>query len=215
MRFLLATVVLASPGAPLLGEQSFIDTAYKSEKASFVKFFAPWCSQCTSMAHDWDTLADIYNSGDKVTIAKVDCTGPTKALCTDFNVKGYPTLRYFDPRTAKKGKEYRGKRRFMDLKQFVDDHIVSVCQASSKRGCDEAQVALIQQAQDKKTEDIEKQMADFIAESDALTAEHERAVKAYENMKLILENRRMLLAQIVHERGDAIIQHNMGFVGEQ
>jgi len=64
----------------------------------FVKFYAPWCGHCKSLAPTWDALAG--KTAGQFNVAKVDCT-IHRAVCSDFGVRGYPTLKLL-----KDGKAY-------------------------------------------------------------------------------------------------------------
>merc|ERR1712025_409870 len=75
------------------------DSAIADKDLALVKFFAPWCGHCKSMASDWVDASNAVDK-DKVLIAEVDCTGES-GLCGKHGVAGYPTLKAF-----KKGKEF-------------------------------------------------------------------------------------------------------------
>lgn len=83
----------------------------------FVKFYAPWCGHCQRLAPTWDNLAKSVEHDTSTSIAKVDCT-QHRSLCTDFEVKGYPTLLWF--KDGKKVQKYQGSRSHEDLKAFVE-----------------------------------------------------------------------------------------------
>ena len=70
------------------------------------------------MKPDWDSLASEYEGSDKVVIADVDCTAGGKPLCEKFGVKGYPTIKYFNP-PDEEGEDYKGARGLADLKKFA------------------------------------------------------------------------------------------------
>ena len=85
----------------------------------FVKFYAPWCGHCRSLAPSWKDagkrLAELEEPSYG-TMAKVDCTKHA-IVCKRFNVKGYPTLIFFS-----KGKmlKYKGNRITSSLVDFVN-----------------------------------------------------------------------------------------------
>jgi hypothetical protein len=49
------------------------------------------------MKPDWDSLGETFASSNKVVIADVDCTAGGKSLCEKYGVRGYPTIKYFNP----------------------------------------------------------------------------------------------------------------------
>ena len=73
---------------------NFKDEVAKSNH--FVMFYAPWCGHCKRLHPTWDELGKKYNKDEssEVVIAKVDCTVET-AVCSDNDVTGYPTLKFF------------------------------------------------------------------------------------------------------------------------
>jgi protein disulfide-isomerase A6 len=55
----------------------------------------------------WDELSEEYKDSSSVVIADVDCTVETD-LCSDYDVSGYPTIKYFTAETDEKGDSYSG-----------------------------------------------------------------------------------------------------------
>ena len=57
-----------------------------------VKFFAPWCGHCKKLAPHYEKLSTEGVKG--VSITEVDATVDTQ-LAKEFDVKGYPTMKWF------------------------------------------------------------------------------------------------------------------------
>ncbi|XP_046674339.1 LOW QUALITY PROTEIN: thioredoxin domain-containing protein 5 homolog [Homalodisca vitripennis] len=86
-----------------------------AEGNHFVKFFAPWCSHCQTLAPKWHALAEALKDNEEVTIAKVDCT--KNHLCSAFDVMSYPTLLWI--KDGKKVDVYQGARSPEELQEYV------------------------------------------------------------------------------------------------
>merc|ERR1712189_159752 len=82
---------------------------------TFVKFFAPWCGHCRSLAPTWDLLSTKF--AGKVKIAEVDCT-QSQSLCKRYRIDGYPTLILF--KDGKPIHEYQGGRDIKTLTNFIE-----------------------------------------------------------------------------------------------
>lgn len=103
--------------------------ASKAEAPWFVKFYAPWCGHCKSLAPTWDLMADVHKEVGDLNIGKVDCTNEaSKSLCKNFEVRGYPTLLFFPATAAPAGEgevfasqfyKYKGPRQQAALETFA------------------------------------------------------------------------------------------------
>jgi len=83
----------------------------------FVKYYAPWCGHCKSMAPDWVKLGETINKKD-VIIADYDATANYAEV---ERVEGFPTLVFYD---SQGGKEvYQGERTYDALLAFVNSKI--------------------------------------------------------------------------------------------
>uniref|UniRef100_A0A8R1HL18 Protein disulfide-isomerase n=1 Tax=Caenorhabditis japonica TaxID=281687 RepID=A0A8R1HL18_CAEJA len=105
--------VTASENVLVLTESNF-DEVINGNEFVLVKFYAPWCGHCKSLAPKYDEAADLLNGeGSTIRLAKVDAT-ENQALATKYEVRGYPTILYF-----KNGKptKYTGGR---STSQIVD-----------------------------------------------------------------------------------------------
>ncbi|XP_052899921.1 thioredoxin domain-containing protein 5 homolog [Anopheles moucheti] len=105
-----------APVSPLteLTEDTF--AKHVSSGKHFVKFYAPWCGHCTKLAPTWEELARSLEHERDIRVSKIDCT-QYRPICTDFEVKGYPTLLWIED--GKKIEKYTGPRTHDDLKQYV------------------------------------------------------------------------------------------------
>ena len=96
-----------------LTETNFDDTLKKSDYV-LVKFFAPWCGHCKTMAEDYIKLSDAVS--DSVVIAEVDATVESE-LAKRNGVSGYPTLKWF---VHGEEKDYSGGRDLDSMRDFID-----------------------------------------------------------------------------------------------
>lgn len=99
-----------------LDPSNFDSTVYAAS-AAFVEFYAPWCGFCKKLKPDYEALAASYAGDDTTLIASVDCT-KYKALCTRFEVTGYPTLKLFTGRDAEPIK-HAGARSLDGFKAWI------------------------------------------------------------------------------------------------
>ena len=99
------------------------------------------------MKPDWDSLGSDYADSKTVIIADVDCTAAGKPLCDKYGVRGYPTIKYFNP-PDEDGEDYKGGRDLAALKKFVETELGPGCSADTKENCSAEQL-----------KDLEKYMA--------------------------------------------------------
>ncbi|KFB36747.1 AGAP000044-PA-like protein [Anopheles sinensis] len=104
------------PASPLLELTEDTFAKHISSGKHFVKFYAPWCGHCTKLAPTWEELARSLEHERDIQVSKIDCT-QYRPICTDFEVKGYPTLLWIED--GKKIEKYTGPRSHDDLKAYV------------------------------------------------------------------------------------------------
>ncbi|OIW29629.1 disulfide isomerase [Coniochaeta ligniaria NRRL 30616] len=116
----LAVAVSAKSAVLDLIPNNFDDVVLKSGKPTLVEFFAPWCGHCKNLAPVYDDLAQVFEfAKDKVQIAKVDADAE-KSLGKRFGVQGFPTLKWFDGKSATPS-DYSGGRDLESLSAFITE----------------------------------------------------------------------------------------------
>ncbi|XP_066217761.1 sulfhydryl oxidase 1 isoform X1 [Saccopteryx leptura] len=90
---------LYSPSDPLtlLGADTVRGAVLGSRSAWAVEFFASWCGHCIAFAPTWKALAnDIKDWRPALNLGALDCADEANsAVCRDFNIPGFPTVRFF------------------------------------------------------------------------------------------------------------------------
>jgi len=92
------------------------------------------------MKPDWDSLGAEYKDSKTVVIGDVDCTADGKSLCEKYGVRGYPTIKYFNP-PDEEGEDYKGGRSLADLKKFAESELGPGCSVDAMENCSDAQKA--------------------------------------------------------------------------
>ncbi|GIX64903.1 disulfide isomerase [Babesia caballi] len=86
--------------------------------AVLVKFYAPWCMHCQSLAPEYEKAAkQLTEEGSEVILAELNCDS-APAVAQEFGIEGYPTLKFFRKGTPR---DYSGTRQA--------EGIVSWCKA--------------------------------------------------------------------------------------
>ena len=97
-----------------LTESMFNKEILNSESLWFVLFYAPWCGHCKAIMPDWALSA--AETDKVVNFGKLDCT-KNQSLCQNYQVKGYPTMKFF---TKGQVEDYNGGRSKSDLVAFAN-----------------------------------------------------------------------------------------------
>uniref|UniRef100_A0A6T8DDM8 Thioredoxin domain-containing protein n=1 Tax=Prymnesium polylepis TaxID=72548 RepID=A0A6T8DDM8_9EUKA len=106
----------------------------------------------------WDQLGSEYADSTSVLIGDADCTASGKDLCEEFEVRGYPTIKYFTGETGPKGEDYNGGRGFDDLKKFVEESLAQKCGVDDPSGCTEKESEFMTKWKGKPAEEIKAQL---------------------------------------------------------
>jgi len=126
------------------------------------------------MKPDWDALGTEFKDSTKVVIGDVDCTAGGKALCDKYGVRGYPTIKYFNP-PDEEGEDYKGGRDLAALKKFASTELGPGCSVDTIENCDadqkkelEKYIAMPAEERAAKLEELKKALSDGEEEHNAL-----------------------------------------------
>lgn len=99
--------------------KNFKDQVINTENEVFVKFYAPWCGHCKSMAPAWEQLADELKDVSGLFIADFDATANE---VDGVDIRGFPTLKLY-----KGGQpvDYDGGRDLESFKTFLKENSVT------------------------------------------------------------------------------------------
>ncbi|XP_069760976.1 protein disulfide-isomerase A2 [Narcine bancroftii] len=96
-------------GVLVLNKHNF-ERALKENKYLLVEFYTPWCGHCQSFAPEYTTAAgQLKNESSEFKLAKVHAM-EEKELASEFDVRSYPTLKFFKGGNRKTPADYTGKR---------------------------------------------------------------------------------------------------------
>jgi len=166
-----------------LTPQNWKSIVKDSGKGTFIKFYAPWCGHCKTLAPIWEKLGKKFKNSEAVTIAEIDCTAAGEPLCQQNGVKGYPTIKYWK-NNGKGGLDYQGGREMNDLKAFVEGTFKASCDPKTKKGCSDKEVTFIDNNINKSLEELQELLAGKEADLKAVKKEkRELEAKQKEDLK--------------------------------
>jgi len=128
------------------------------------------------MKPDWDSLADDYKDSKTVIIADVDCTAGGKPLCEKYGVRGYPTIKYFNP-PDEEGEDYKGGRTLADLKKVAESELGPGCSVDTLENCSDEQKKELETYIAMAADERAKMLEDMKTELSAAEAKHEALLK--------------------------------------
>jgi protein disulfide-isomerase A6 len=105
-----------------LDSSNFDAIAMDPTKDVLVEFYAPWCGHCKTLAPVYEKVAESLAGETDVVVAKVDAD-KHKELGSRFDVKGFPTLKFFRKSadgSAKVPEEYSSGRSGEDFVSFFN-----------------------------------------------------------------------------------------------
>ncbi|VEU23205.1 DEKNAAC104339 [Brettanomyces naardenensis] len=103
-----------------INDTNFEDVVLKSNKTTFVKFYASWCGHCKKMAPAWEALEHSYASRDNLQFVEIDGDKFNK-YSKKYNIQGFPTLKLFKSEDVSDPIDYSGARDVDSMVNFVSE----------------------------------------------------------------------------------------------
>jgi len=132
------------------------------------------------MKPDWDTLGAEFKDSTKVVIGDADCTAGGKSLCDKFGVRGYPTIKYFNP-PDEEGEDYKGGRTLDDLKKFAANELGPGCSVDTMDNCSDDQKKQLQEYIDMAADERASKLKSMKEALDAAEKAHEELLKTLQS----------------------------------
>lgn len=133
-----------------LTDSNFEQLVLNSEDIWLVEFFAPWCGHCKNLAPEWARAATELKG--KVKLGAVDAT-VHQQTAQRYQIRGYPTIKYFGPGAKSSPEDYEGGRTSSDIVTWATNkaaenapapEVVELLnQANLEEACDKKQICLI------------------------------------------------------------------------
>ncbi|RLN98790.1 hypothetical protein BBJ28_00023433, partial [Nothophytophthora sp. Chile5] len=114
----LALGVVTAGDVAVLTPDNF-DDVVDGSKNVLIKFYAPWCGHCKSLAPTYEAVATSFKKASNVVVAEVDADN-YKDLGSKFGVTGFPTLKFF-PEGSTEPEDYKGGRSEDDFVAFLNE----------------------------------------------------------------------------------------------
>lgn len=101
---------------------NFDQVAKDPTKSVLVMFYAPWCGHCKALKPKYNQVAKIYENDADVVIARIDAdNAKNKAIASQYNVHGFPTIFFFPKGEKTEPEEYKSGRDVEDFLKFVNE----------------------------------------------------------------------------------------------
>lgn len=110
--------------------------AAKAHPFVAVEFYAPWCGHCKKLEPEWaKAAAELEKQGINVVLAKADATAKSNfPLNTQYNIRGYPTIKLFKKGNVEKPCAYNGPRDYKGIvKYFVHKTTPAALELTTKK----------------------------------------------------------------------------------
>jgi len=209
MKLLISISALASLSTAFGSSVVLTQSNYEDEtngKMVFIKFFAPWCGHCKSLAPKWTDMASELVGNPTVLVGEIDCDDEND-LCEDHDIEGFPTIKWGSPDALS---DYNLDMETEEMVKFVKN-MKPQCSIANIDLCDDEKKALIESLSalsfeeiNEKVMDVEKQVKamedDFETGLESIEGDYERLDKEHQyTLKKLKDTGNIALAKSVLE----------------
>lgn len=106
------------PVLVLVGK-TFKSLVLDSEKEVLVKFYAPWCGHCKTLAPHFEEVAQRLANNPNIVIAKFDST---ENEVSNIEIQGFPTIKFWGKDKTQPPIDFNGERSADGIIQWLKDH---------------------------------------------------------------------------------------------
>ncbi|KAG8858751.1 hypothetical protein FRB96_004888 [Tulasnella sp. 330] len=115
--------VVAEQATQLIHVDNFDEVVMDENKDVFVSFTAPWCGHCKSLKPVFEKVAVAFKPESNCVLANFDAdAAPNRPIASRYDVKSYPTLKFFPKGSKDKvAEDYNGGRSEAELVAFMNE----------------------------------------------------------------------------------------------
>ena len=99
---------------------TFDKVALNPKANALVEFYAPWCGHCKNLAPTYEKLGHAFANEPSCVITKVNAEEHSE-LGAKYDVKGYPTIKFFPAGKDKTPVDYEGGRSLEDFVMYLNE----------------------------------------------------------------------------------------------
>lgn len=104
-----------------LTSSSFQSEVLNSKKPFMIMFYAPWCGHCKKAMPEFEGAS--ADADKDIQFGKVDCTSE-QSLCSDYDVQGYPTIKFFGGGKIEDFNGARDKSSFINFAENQKENMI-------------------------------------------------------------------------------------------